>query len=419
MSWRLALVTALIAPVTVAVLRLIEREGRRLLRLGRMEAEKMAGILQSMILGLDVIKAFTAERREAQRFQRQQDRLLAVQRRESYVASLVEPVLIAAGAATFMFVVFFAGRFIAEGTMTAAEFITFLVYMMFVLPNVRTLGLQLARWRHVKVALEFLDDASRMEPESDPPGCMALDKSARGTLEFRAVHYHHAGRQAGLRGVSFRLEPGEQVGIVGASGAGKSTILHLLLRFYDPSGGSILIGGQDIARCARSSVRDAVSYVPQDVLLFDGTILDNLRLGRPDASEEEIREACRAAQALAFFEELPDGLLTPTGDRGLKLSSGQRQRLAIARALMKQAPLLLLDEATSALDPATEVMFGAALRRLAGDRTMLIVAHRLSTVAGLPRIIFLHEGVVAGDGSHAELAAGSAAYREVTGTIGG
>lgn len=419
MSWRLALVTALIAPVTVAVLRLIENEGRRLLRLGRMEGEKMAGILHSMILGLDVIKAFVAEHREAERFRRQQDRLLRVQRRESYVASLVEPVLIAAGAATFMFVVFFAGRFIAQGTMTAAEFITFLVYMMFVLPNVRTLGLQLARWRHVKVALEFLDDASRMEPESDLPGCVALPRGVRGSLEFRGVHYHHAGRQRGLRGVSFSVDPGEQVGIVGASGAGKSTILHLLLRFYDPSGGSILVGGEDIARCTRSSVRDAISYVPQDVLLFDGTILDNLRLGRPDASEEEIREVCRAAQAWDFIGELPEGLLTQTGDRGLKLSSGQRQRLAIARALLKPAPLLLLDEATSALDPATEVLFGSALRGLAGERTMLIVAHRLSTVAGLPRIIFLHDGVVAGDGSHAELTAGSAAYRQVTGAIAG
>jgi ABC-type multidrug transport system fused ATPase/permease subunit len=416
MSWRLALVTALVCPLAVAALRLIERESRQLLRLGRVAGEKMAGALQSVILGLDVIKSFNAEDRELERFKVRQADLMAVQRRESFMASLVEPVLIATGAVTFMFVVFLAGRFIAEGTMTSAELVTFLVYLMFVLPNLRTLGLQLARWRHVKVALEFLDDASRLTPETDAPGARRLAVPARGLIEFRDVSYAHEGRSHGLHRISFTIQPGEQVGLVGASGAGKSTILYLLLQFYRPSAGTILLDGQDLAGCARHAVREAIAYVPQEGVLFDGTIRDNLVVGNPVATEEQIRMACEAAQAWSFLEQLPEGLQTQAGDRGLKLSAGQRQRLATARALLKDAPVLLLDEATSALDTRTEQLFGDALRRSLGSRTAIIVAHRLSTVISLPRLLFLHQGVIADQGSHEELMERCEAYREVAGS---
>jgi ABC-type multidrug transport system fused ATPase/permease subunit len=415
MSWRLALVTAFICPLTVLALRFIERESRQLLRLGRAAGEKMAGALQSVILGLDVIKAFNAEDRELARFKGRQQALMDVQRRESYVASLVEPVLIATGAVTFMFVFFLAGRFIAEGTMTSAELVTFLVYLMFVLPNLRTLGLQLARWRHVKVALEFMDDASRLIQESDAAGARPLAVPSRGLIEFRDVTYVHQGRSHGLHRVSFTIQPGEQVGLVGASGAGKSTLLYLLLRFYSPSSGSVLLDGQDLAGCARGAVREAFGYVPQEGVLFDGTILDNLVVGHPSATEGQIQAACEAAQAWSFIRDLPHGLQTQAGDRGLKLSAGQRQRLSIARALLKDAPVLLLDEATSALDSRTEQLFGDALRRSIGNRTAIIVAHRLSTVISLPRLLFLHEGVIADVGSHEELMERCAAYRELAG----
>jgi len=416
MSWRLALVTAFICPLTVLALRFIERESRQLLRLGRAAGEKMAGALQSVILGLDVIKAFNAEDRELARFKGRQQALMDVQRRESYVASLVEPVLIATGAVTFMFVFFLAGRFIAEGTMTSAELVTFLVYLMFVLPNLRTLGLQLARWRHVKVALEFMDDASRLTQETDAAGARPLAVPSRGLIEFRDVTYVHQGRSHGLHRVSFTIQPGEQVGLVGASGAGKSTLLYLLLRFYSPSSGSVLLDGQDLAGCARGAVREAFGYVPQEGVLFDGTILDNLVVGHPSATEGQIQAACEAAQAWSFIRDLPDGLQTQAGDRGLKLSAGQRQRLSIARALLKDAPVLLLDEATSALDSRTEQLFGDALRRSIGNRTAIIVAHRLSTVISLPRLLFLHEGVIADVGSHEELMERCAAYREIAGS---
>jgi ABC-type multidrug transport system fused ATPase/permease subunit len=202
-SWKLSLVILLVAPVVVVLLRLIEREGRRLLRLGRMEAEKMAGSLQGLVLGLDVVKACNAEEEALRRFGARQDSLLAVQRKESFVASLVEPLLIFAGAATFLVVVFLAGRLIAAGSMDLPEFITFLVYLMFVLPNLRNLGMQLARWRQVKVALEFLDDAERL-PEEKDPGAGVMPRGPGG-IEFCGVSYRHGGRESGLQGVSFAV----------------------------------------------------------------------------------------------------------------------------------------------------------------------------------------------------------------------
>jgi len=326
---------------------------------------------------------------------------------------LVDPLLIFAGAATFLLVVFFAGQLVAAGSLDLPQFITFLVYLMFVLPNLRNLGIQIARWRHVKTALDFLDDSAHMPPE--PDSGIARLKVSRGKIEFRDLVYRHAGRDTGLEGLNCSIQPGEHVGIVGESGAGKSTLFALLLRFYDPSAGAVLIDGQDIRACTNASVREAIAYVPQETLLFDGTIRDNLRLARPSATDKEIREACLAAQVWTFIESLPAGLDTAAGDRGLRLSSGQRQRLAIARALLKGAPILLLDEATSALDPKTEKLFASALHEQVCGRTMLIVAHRLAAVADLPRIIFIDRGIVAAEGTHRELLARSEEYRMLAG----
>ncbi|MFM8457780.1 MAG: ABC transporter ATP-binding protein [Chthoniobacterales bacterium] len=412
-SWKLALVIVLIGPLVVAALRAIERHGRTWLRKGRGEAEKMAGLLQSMVLGLDVIKSFNAEDEALKRFGARQSVLLETQKKESVVTSLVDPLLIFAGAATFLLVVFFAGQLVAAGSLDLPQFITFLVYLMFVLPNLRNVGIQIARWRHVKTALDFLDDSSHMPAEPDN-GKVRLSAD-RGRIECRNIVYRHHEREAGLEGFTCTIEPGEHVGIVGESGAGKSTLLSLLLRFYEPQRGQLFIDGQDIGDCALASVRGAIAYVPQETILFDGTIRDNLRLAQPSATDQEIREACLAAQVWSFIESLPAGLDTEAGDRGLRLSAGQRQRLAIARALLKKAPILLLDEATSALDPKTEKLFASALHREVAGRTMLVVAHRLAAVADLPRIIFINHGVIAAEGTHRELLAGCADYRLLAG----
>jgi ATP-binding cassette subfamily B protein len=414
-NWKLALVTLLALPFCVLALRAIERRSRALLRERRNKSESLAGMLQGAFLGLEVVKAFNAEKTVIGEFRRRQEPLLAVQLRESLVASLVEPVLIATGAVTFLLIVFFAATFMARGSMTAPELFTFLVYLMFILPNLRTLGLQLARWRHLRIALDFLDDVSRIPPEEESPRAVVLPDGTRGQIEFRDVCFSHPGRPRVLQNVSFSAAPGERVGIVGASGVGKSTMFHLLLRFFDATSGFIFLDGQDITQCRRASLRRVLAYVPQDPMLLDGSILDNVRLGNPAANHFEVVTAIEAARAGDFIASLPDGLDTQVGERGLKLSAGQRQRLAIARALIKDAPVLLLDEATSAMDPRTEKLFAESIRSAMQGRTALVIAHRLATIVQLPRLVFIHEGRVADYGTHEELMARCPDYRAVVG----
>jgi ATP-binding cassette, subfamily B, bacterial len=216
--------------------------------------------------------------------------------------------------------------------------------------------------------------------------------------------------QKALRGASFKVEPGERVAIVGPSGAGKSTIFNLILRFYDPQAGRVLIDGVDAAEADPEEVRARIASVPQETMIFSSTVAENIRFGRPDASEAEIEAAAEAAQAAEFIDRLPQGFATRVGERGVMLSGGQRQRIAIARAILRDAPILLLDEATSALDAESETLVQTALERLMKDRTSLVIAHRLATVRTADRIIVLDQGRVVAQGRHGELMGSGGLY---------
>ncbi len=236
----------------------------------------------------------------------------------------------------------------------------------------------------------------------DAPGAPAL-VVRRPTVVFDDVHFGYEPDREILHGLSFEVPAGDHVAIVGPSGAGKSTIGRLLFRFYDPRSGRILIDGQDIARVTQASLRDVIGIVPQDSVLFNDTIGYNIAYGRDRATRDEVVEAARAAAILPFIERLPDGFETEVGERGLKLSGGEKQRVAIARTLVKDPPILLLDEATSALDSRTEQEILRTLRRVSADRTTLAIAHRLSTIADADRILVLEQGRLAESGTHAEL----------------
>ncbi|PWR22291.1 ABC transporter ATP-binding protein [Zavarzinia compransoris] len=227
---------------------------------------------------------------------------------------------------------------------------------------------------------------------------------AGGRVQFEGVRFAYPGRTAALDGLDLHIRAGERVGLVGRSGAGKSTVAALLQRFWEPAAGRILIDGQDIAAMTQDSLRAAIAVVPQDVALFHRTVFDNLAYARPEAPRAAVLAAAEAAQCTGFIEDLPDGFDTLVGDRGVKLSGGQRQRLAIARALLKDAPILVLDEATSALDSASEEAIKAALDRLMEGRTVIAIAHRLSTLRDFDRIVVMAEGRVVDEGSPAELA---------------
>ncbi len=234
-----------------------------------------------------------------------------------------------------------------------------------------------------------------------------------GRVTFEHVRFAYPGRAPVLSDLTLSIEPGQRVGLVGASGAGKSTVLALLQRFHDVQGGRILIDGQDIARVKQQSLRGTVAIVPQDISMFHRTVLENIRYARPDASEAEVLAAATVARCRDFIEALPDGFNTLVGDRGIKLSGGQRQRLAIARALLKDAPILLLDEATSALDSESEQAIQVALDNLMRGRTVIAIAHRLSTLRNFDRIVVMDAGRVIDDGAPLELAHRPGPYREL------
>jgi len=219
-------------------------------------------------------------------------------------------------------------------------------------------------------------------------------------VRFEDVHFHYDANREILRGISFEIPAGRTVALVGPSGAGKSTISRLLFRFYEVTGGRITIDGQDLRDVTQESLRAAIGMVPQDTVLFNDTIGYNIRYGRTDASEEEVRAAARTAQIADFVEMLPDGYDTEVGERGLKLSGGEKQRVAIARTVLKGPPILLLDEATSALDIHTEREIQAALDRVSANRTTLVIAHRLSTVVNADEIIVLDDGAIVERGTH-------------------
>ena len=403
LNWKLALFSGCAAPLIALGLRGINDRSRHLQGQRMNALESLGGSLHGMLTGIEVVKAFSGEAHEQERFEARQERLLKVQRKESRVSALMEPLLITMASLTFLVVLFYGSSLIANGELAAEELITFLIYLAFVVPNARNLAIQVAQWRHLNVALDRLEETAAIVPEQDKSGAVCLAHPVRGEVEFCHVNYAYQEREQVLTDLSLRLRAGERVGIVGESGAGKSTLFNLLLRFYAPDVGTILVDGQDVQSTTLRSLRDAIAVVPQDNILFDDTIMENVRYGNHSASDAEVRAACEAARAAAFIESLPAGYLTQVGGRGLKLSGGQRQRLAIARAFLKNAPILLMDEATSSLDAGTENELRLVMEELMKDRTTLVIAHRLSTVTHLPRILMVSDGRILDDGSPEQL----------------
>ena len=247
---------------------------------------------------------------------------------------------------------------------------------------------------------------------ADPLAGQTLPQGGRGQIAFEDVHFHYPTRPdaAALAGVSLTIRPGETVALVGPSGAGKSTIFQLLLRFYDPISGRVSLDGVDLRDMTRAHFRKSIALVPQDPVIFAASARENIRFGRPDASDAEVEDAARAAAAHDFLTALPEGYDTYVGERGIMLSGGQKQRIAIARAILRDAPVLLLDEATSALDAESERAVQQAVTELSADRTTLIVAHRLATVKQADRIVVFEAGQIVAEGTHEDLVAGGGLY---------
>ncbi len=383
---------------------------RALRRYGRKNAEVNASIssmLQELLSGIRVIKAFATEKQETGRFNVENARIININFRQSCVSELSSPVMELIGAIGIGLVIWYGGREVIQGDMTPGTFFAFIgalamLYTPFKSLNGANMNVQNALAGAERV-FAILDDP---ELKTEQGGTRPLDEPFR-ELAFRNVTLHYGDESLpALRDVSFTVKAGERIAFVGPSGAGKTTLVNLIPRFYDPQQGDILLNGAPLTEYTLASLRRSVSLVSQDAFLFDTSIAENIAYGREPSEAldmERVHAAAGAAYADGFIRELPEGYETPIGERGVRLSGGQKQRLTIARALLKDAPLLILDEATSALDSESEHMVQKALDNLMLNRTSLIIAHRLSTILEADRIVVMESGRIVDIGRHEEL----------------
>ena len=410
LDWKLSLLTLMTIPLVGFAMKIFGRKLKRSSTVIQERAAEITSLLQESISAIRVVKSFVRETYEIRRFEEQNWKNFQAAMKNVKLTSLLTPTVEFLAAIAVTFIVWFGGYEVVNEVITAGELVAFLTYAVNLANPVKRLSRVYAAIQKAMAAADRVFAVMDLDERiTDVPGAKPLPP-IKGEVEFKDITFSYKEGQPALQHISLKAEPGQMIALVGPSGSGKSTIANLIPRFYDVDSGTISIDGHDIRQVTADSLREQIGLVPQETMLFSTTVMENIRYGRLDATDEEVVEAARAANAEEFIKDLPEGYDTKLGERGLNLSGGQRQRLAIARAILKNPRVLILDEATSALDTESEKIVQDALDKLMVGRTSFVIAHRLSTIFNADQIFVVENGHLREHGTHEELLAAGGLY---------
>ncbi|WP_282938495.1 ABC transporter ATP-binding protein [Paenibacillus sp. RC67] len=411
---KLSLVLVVVLPVLAAAIAIIASRGMPLFKAMQIKLDRLNLVLREGLTGIRVIRSFNRIDHEQQRFQEANRDLTATATKVNRIMAAMMPIMMLVMNFSSMAIIWFGSNRISSGHMQVGDLMAFLQYAMQIMFSLIMMSMMFVMIPRASVSAVRINEVLDMTPTMTDPSEGKRTDARKGYIEFDRVSFSYPGaEQPAISDISFSASPGEITAIIGGTGSGKSTLISLIPRFYDVSGGSIRVDGVDVREMTQQDLREKIGLVPQKAVLFSGTIADNIRYGHEEATDEEMRHAASISQATEFISAMPDGYDSIIAQGGTNLSGGQKQRLSIARALVRKPEIYVFDDSFSALDFKTDAKLRAALKSETGDATVIIVAQRVSTVMDADRIIVLDEGGIAGIGNHKELMASSEVYREI------
>jgi ATP-binding cassette, subfamily B, bacterial len=412
-NWRFTLIALSIAPILFAVVFTYTRKIKKAAREVRKKEGEMVSVMQEVLSSIRVVKAFAREEYEERRLEEESLESVEIAMRARSLKAKLSPVVGMIVAAGTSMVLWFGARMALSGALSAGSLVVFILYLGKMYKPMQELSKMTDTYSKASIGYERIQEVLNTDGEiKDLPGARTAPRF-KGKIEFENVNFAYEPARPILRDINFKIEQGQVAALVGPTGAGKSTIISLIPRFYDPITGVVKIDGQDVRRFQQKSLRQQMSFVLQETLLFHGTIWSNIAYGKPEATRREILRAAEMANATEFIDQLPEGYNTMVGERGVTLSGGQRQRIAIARAIIRNTPILILDEPSSGLDAASEKLVFEALDRLMEGRTSIVVAHQLSTIRRANVIFVVKDGAIVESGNQEELLKSGGLYSEL------